>query len=410
MEPSLIAGSASWAALHRSVVSGDAGCGAWMGRIRDWSQPIPCGGQVITLLDRADLPPLRPTRDPRDYVSWGTYFWLNPATPDGLPLIHRDGEASPEVLRYDRPITERAFTEMIWLACRAYLREDEHALDRLETVLDAWFVDERTAMRPHLQHAQIVPGTEEAHGRPVGTIDFNYHIPRLLEVLCLVWLRLSVSCREGVTAWFRAFLTWLVEGDYAGWLKRPERNNIGTYYDILVGTIAIHFGRREIATRRLERFVEDRVLNQVEPDGSMPAELRRTLSLSYCMMNLVGLLQASMLCKRVGIDVLLPATESGARLRRAIGSVLPASLGDEAWPHQQIQPVPAGAAVLLASLAERCVGHRGVVERAAAVAGRPVFPGIHAAGLIPLNYSLIGAWRGPSDARKPAPLSGASCP
>ncbi|MEM6550567.1 MAG: alginate lyase family protein [Planctomycetota bacterium] len=410
MKPPLIFGPEAWAALRCSVATSDPDCQAWLSRVQGWAAPVPSERPVVTLLDRAELKPLRPTRDPRTYVSWGTYFWPNPATSDGLPLIHRDGEASPEVLSYDRPITEQAFTEMIWLACRAYLHTDDRALERLQATLLAWFVDERTAMRPHLQHAQIVPGTDEAEGRPVGTIDFNYHIPRLLETLCLVWSRLSPTCREGVTNWFRDFLGWLVEGDYAGWLQRSERNNIGTYYDNLVGAIGIHFGRHEVARTRLQRFIDDRVLRQVEPDGSMPAELRRTLSLSYCMMNLVGLLQAGLLCECVGINVFSPQIESGIRLRRAIASVLPAALGEDRWSYEQIQPVPAGAAVLLAALVERCTEEEGVIERAAASAGHPVFPGVHAASLIPLNYVPIGAWRGPSAAHAPDSLPKGSCP
>ncbi|MEO0587638.1 MAG: alginate lyase family protein, partial [Planctomycetota bacterium] len=206
MECPLICGSEHWAALHRSATANDPSAAATLARIRDWSEPVSASAPVITILDRLEWGHHRPTQDPQAYVSWGTYFWLNPDTATGTPLIHRDGRVSPEVLRYDRPTTEQAFTEMIWLASRGYLLNDEPAMQRLEAMLLAWFVDDTTAMRPHLQHAQIVPGTEEAEGRPVGTIDFNFHIPRLLEVLSLVWDRLSPRCRAGVSDWFVAFL------------------------------------------------------------------------------------------------------------------------------------------------------------------------------------------------------------
>lgn len=396
METPLIAGNHHWTSLRQSVTDADAAAAAWMKRVRGWSETLPNESRVVTLLDRPEMAPLRPTRNPRAYVSWGTYFWLDPATESGLPPVHRDGQASPEILRYDRPVTEQAFTEMIWLACRAYLRDEDSALQRLEIMLEAWFVNDRTAMLPHLQHAQIVPGTQEARGRPVGTIDFNYHVPRLLETVCLVWDRLNKRCRDGIAAWFQAFLIWLVEGDYAEWLKRPERNNIGTYYDTLVGTIGIHFEKHEIARQRLSRFAGDRVLNQVEPDGIMPAEMRRTLSLSYCIMNLVGLMQTGLLCRHVGIDVISPDTEPGARLSKALALVLPSAVGYEPWPHEQIKPVPDGAAVLLAALAELCFEDDGLVSRAAGSAGESDFPGLHAATLIPADYVPIGAWRGPA--------------
>src|SRR5271169_3918685 len=32
-----------------------------------------------------------PTGDPHDYVSYGRYWWPNPATTNGLPFVQRDG-------------------------------------------------------------------------------------------------------------------------------------------------------------------------------------------------------------------------------------------------------------------------------------------------------------------------------
>jgi hypothetical protein len=34
--------------------------------------------------------------DPHDYFSYGPYWWPDPAQPDGLPYIRRDGEVNPE--------------------------------------------------------------------------------------------------------------------------------------------------------------------------------------------------------------------------------------------------------------------------------------------------------------------------
>ena len=36
-----------------------------------------------------------------DYVSLSKYFWPDPARPDGLPYILRDGQVNPEVAQYD---------------------------------------------------------------------------------------------------------------------------------------------------------------------------------------------------------------------------------------------------------------------------------------------------------------------
>ncbi len=33
-----------------------------------------------------------PSGDPHDYVSFARYYWPDPAKPDGLPYVNRDGQ------------------------------------------------------------------------------------------------------------------------------------------------------------------------------------------------------------------------------------------------------------------------------------------------------------------------------
>jgi len=40
-----------------------------------------------------------PSGDKHDYMSIAPYWWPNPATPNGLPFIRRDGEVNPERAR-----------------------------------------------------------------------------------------------------------------------------------------------------------------------------------------------------------------------------------------------------------------------------------------------------------------------
>ena len=39
-----------------------------------------------------------PSGDKHDYVSYAPYFWPNPATPDGLPYIRKDGHRNREMI------------------------------------------------------------------------------------------------------------------------------------------------------------------------------------------------------------------------------------------------------------------------------------------------------------------------
>ena len=40
--------------------------------------------------------------DKHDYMSQARYFWPDPAKPDGLPYINRDGISNPELNKLDR--------------------------------------------------------------------------------------------------------------------------------------------------------------------------------------------------------------------------------------------------------------------------------------------------------------------
>ena len=40
--------------------------------------------------------------DKHDYMSQARYFWPDPAKPDGLPYINRDGISNPELSKLDR--------------------------------------------------------------------------------------------------------------------------------------------------------------------------------------------------------------------------------------------------------------------------------------------------------------------
>lgn len=43
-----------------------------------------------------------PGGDPRDFTSCGPYWWPDPARPDGLPYIRRDGQFNPDFRSYDQ--------------------------------------------------------------------------------------------------------------------------------------------------------------------------------------------------------------------------------------------------------------------------------------------------------------------
>jgi len=325
--------------------------------------------------------PHRPSDDPRAYASLATYYRPDPDAPGGLPYISIDARYSPYLYDYDTYDFDRAAGHIFWLGRRAFLAGDDRALGLMSDWVDAWFFDGQTSLRPHLRHAQFIPGVRD--GWAVGTIDFSVRLPGVIDMVRANASRLPGRVVDGFAAWADALLEWLIDGPYTAWLVAAERNNIGTYYDLLVACLAIHVDRPDVARGRLSRLGPDRIKAQIGPGGNMDEELRRRISLTYSTMNLIGMLENVSLARRVGIDLRSDDPDAWERLRAGVGSLLPALTGGAAWEHPQVKPMPRWFEAPLIRHAERLLGFEGLGDRWLNHVGIPGFPGVMAAVLTP---------------------------
>ncbi|MEM9752879.1 MAG: alginate lyase family protein [Planctomycetota bacterium] len=278
----------------------------------------------------ADVP--RPTEDLRDYVSIGTYWWPNPDTPDGLPYVHRDGEFSPQITKYDRPRWDLHSEGLVRMHLAAGLVDHHRYTDAIERWLDVWYVNPDTAMNPHLRHAQMCPGLDK--GRAVGCIDFNVRGAHFVDALDDI-LDAYPAVAPGVRDWWSRMFRWLTEPELRSWHEAMP-NNIGVHYDGTIARLAMFVGDDATADRVLEEALWRRVDPQIDPAGKMPEELRRTRSFSYTLMNLAGFLDLACLADARGRDLFDAKSESGRSIASAVDWVwtLAAGVGD--WPCEQI--------------------------------------------------------------------------
>ena len=75
---------------------------------------------------------------------------------------------------------------------------------------------------------------------------------------------------------------------------------------------------------------------QIEPDGSMPAELARTKSLSYSLFNLNAFFTLARLGEIVDVDLWNYRTADGRSVRGALDWMTPFATGQKPWTHKQI--------------------------------------------------------------------------
>lgn len=276
--------------------------------------------------------------DPRDYVSSPRFSWPDPSNPGG-PWLNRDGVPNEEMARlFDGPRRVIMQDRVQALAWGWWYGRDLRYAEAAAEQMRAWFTDPETGMNPHLEFAQSIPFSGRSNRW--GVIDANA-FPKLLDAVGLiadsgVWTEEDdLALRD----WFDRFTRWLTESEL-GRQVAENRNNHGTFYDLLVATGAEYAGNHALARRILAEVGPKRLDHQIKADGSMPEETRRAESVMYTLWNLNGLMDLAVVAARHEIDLWhYPAADDPA-LRRAGDYLLSYVNGERSWTHgrQTLQP------------------------------------------------------------------------
>ncbi len=277
-----------------------------------------------------------PSGDKHDYMSLGPYWWPNPDSPDGLPYIRKDGEINPEA-RDDHTdfVEKQRFFEAVDLLGKAYFFSQETKYARkVVSLLRAWFIDTATAMNPHLEYGQSIPGLID--GRPFGIIEF---MDLISVITTMQLLELTgapdFDTRLGVKTWLQSYSEWL-QMSKLGRREGTRGNNHGTTYDVQLCAILLYLGETEQVRHRLEKVSKNSIAQQIEADGRQPRELERTKAFSYSTTNLSALTKLAWFGKQVGIDLWNFETEDGRSIKRAYEFLIPYLTTDKKWEYQQI--------------------------------------------------------------------------
>lgn len=309
---------------------------------RDARAALNAGPFSVTQKDRTP-----PSGDKHDYMSQAPYWWPDPAQPNGLPYIRKDGLRNPEILKItDRTQMKEMSDAVELLAFAYYFTADEAFAGRAALLLRAWFIDEPTRMNPHLQYAQAIPGINT--GRGIGIIE-SVSLTNVVDAIGL--LAGSTSWTDGderaMRDWFGRYLKWLIESEH-GRDEAAAKNNHGTYYDVQVACYALFVGEAAVARGIVQEVPAKRIAVQVEPDGRQPLELERTKAWSYSIMNVRGLMHLARLGEHVEVELWNAQTKDGRSIRKALDFLVPYAAGEQKWPYEQINGFrPEGAVILL---------------------------------------------------------------
>jgi hypothetical protein len=288
-----------------------------------------------SVLDKSLTPP---SGDKHDFMTVGKYLWPNPATPNGLPYIYQDGKTNPNWETYgDYQSLEKMGTAVRTLG-EAYKRtHKEIYAQKAAELLRVWFLDPRTRMNPNLRYGNAVPGLHEGTGGGVmDTMIFNTMVGAVTTLEASPsW---TSSEKQQLRTWFRQFLTWIMENDL-GRAEARMPNNHGTWYDVEVVAIALYLDDKTLAKTILEQCKEKRIARMIEPDGSQPQEIKRTLSRGYTVFSIDSFCRLAAQGDAVGVDLWNYETTDGRSIHKALDYVLPYLEGKKTWPYPQNKPL-----------------------------------------------------------------------
>lgn len=275
--------------------------------------------------------------DKHDYMSQARYVWPDPNSPDGLPYITKDGESNPEIDKFDRNRLGETAERITVLSLAWYFSNDEKYAQKAVELLRVWFLDKQTRMNPNLNFAQVVPGRNDNKGRCYGVID-AYSFVEMLNGVQLLEKSKSLTAKDTkqLKEWFGKLVNWMLTSEQ-GIEESNQKNNHAVAYDAQVIAFALYSGNTQIAERLIKEFPEKRIFKHIEPDGSQPNELRRTLAFGYSQYNLNHMMDIFLMAQKLGISLDNSTSPDGRNFYKAVDFLAP-YYGKEpsTWPYKQI--------------------------------------------------------------------------
>ena len=275
--------------------------------------------------------------DKHDYMSQARYYWPDPTKPDGLPYVSRDGLSNPELEKLDRNRLGITAERITTLALAWYFSNDERYAQKATELVRVWFLNKDTRMNPNLRYAQVIPGRYNNEGRCYGLID-TYSFVEMLDALPLLEQSKAFTAKDSkqLKTWFAKLTDWMLTSEQ-GKEEGAGANNHSVAYDAQIIAFSLYTGNIKKAQEVINVLPEKRIYPQIEPDGSQPQELRRTLAFHYSQYNLTHFIDIMLMAKKLGSNIDNATSTDGRNFYKAMDFLTPylgKSLNE--WPYQQI--------------------------------------------------------------------------
>jgi beta-galactosidase len=267
---------------------------------------------------------------PNDFYSNGDYWWPDPAQPDGLPYVQRDGESNPDNFAEHRRCVAQLRDAVAALgAAYRVTGEDRYAVKAAE-LLRVFFLEPTTRMNPHLNFAQAIPG--RTPGRGIGIIDTLHlaEVPVAIEGLAKSPSFLP-AVLAGVQQWFRDYTEWMLTSKN-GQEEASAKNNHSVAFWLQVACFARFTGDEATLAECRRQFKEVFVPNQMAADGSFPLELKRTKPYGYSIFQLDNMATLCQVLSTPDDNLWSFELPDGRGIRKAMAYLYPYLADKSKWP------------------------------------------------------------------------------
>lgn len=268
---------------------------------------------------------------PNDFYSNGDYWWPDPAKPDGLPYIQRDGQSNPDNFNQHRLCLTHLRDAVAALAAACQLTGEDRYAEKAAALSRVFFLDSPTRMNPSLNYAQAIPG--RTPGRGIGIIDTLHliEVPVAIETMQKS-AAFAPDLLAGLKAWFRDYAEWMTTSKN-GKEEAAAKNNHSVAYFLQLAVYARFTGDQVKLAECRREFKDVFVPKQMAADGSFPAELKRTKPYGYSIFQLDNMASLCQVLSTPEDNLWAFSLADGRGMALALRYLYPFLADKSKWPH-----------------------------------------------------------------------------
>ncbi|KAI9485983.1 MAG: putative alginate lyase [Benjaminiella poitrasii] len=252
-------------------------------------------------------PHVAPSGNVHDFLSYAPYWWPE-SNSSNTKYVRKDGKRNPDIgVLKDQSQLESIAESLTFLCLGYYFFNNENYAIHAVSLLDTFFINQRTCMNPNLNYAQLIRGVQNKTklGRGEGVISSRV-LARIANVLPLLeTFNGYYILKQHIINWFRAYLSWLQTSPVALEAARAK-NNIHTWYIVQVTSIEQFLNPLSShAPNLVLKFFNESLPKQLDSKtGNQPLESKRAKPLHYLAFNLQAIIFLAELAKNtIGIDI-----------------------------------------------------------------------------------------------------------